>query len=51
MAHKKIEIKIDLDKKCKRCKKGGAGPGGYCLGCIAIMIESGEIDILKQGGP
>ena len=42
-----FEIKINLDKKCKRCHRGGPGPGGYCLSCIADMVASGEIDILK----
>lgn len=39
-----LEIKIDLDKKCKRCGKGGAGKGGYCLACVAKGIQEGKYD-------
>lgn len=37
-------IRIDLDKKCKRCKKGGATPCGYCLECVSKMIKEGKFD-------
>jgi len=39
-----FEIKIDLDKKCRRCKKPGATQGGWCLACVAKGIKNGEFD-------
>lgn len=39
-----FEININLDKKCKRCGKPGAGPGGICLSCVADGIKNGEFD-------
>ena len=43
--------KIDLDSnaKCKRCGKGGAVNGGFCLDCILKNLEEGKYDhILKN---
>jgi hypothetical protein len=45
-----LTINIDMNKKCKRCRKPGvAGTEGkysdYCMGCIAKMIRKGEIKI------
>ena len=37
-------IKIDLDKKCKKCGELGATQNGYCLKCLAKMINGGEFD-------
>ena len=37
-------ITIDLDKKCKRCGKGGASQNEYCLKCINKMIVEGKFD-------
>lgn len=37
-----ITIKIDLDKKCVRCKKGGALENGLCMRCITKAIDRGE---------
>jgi len=46
------KITIDLDKKCKRCGKGGATPGGICMGCVAKAVKNGECDhILKKYKP
>lgn len=39
-----LNIKIDLDKKCKKCGKGGATQSGYCLKCVAKMIKNGRLD-------
>jgi|GEM_PF-6860597 len=43
-------INIDLDRKCKRCGKGGATDSGYCVPCITKRIREGKYDhILKPG--
>lgn len=43
-----VTIDINLDEKCKRCKKGGATPSGLCLNCIGKAVTAGEFDhILK----
>ncbi len=34
-----LTININLDKKCTRCKKGGATDGGLCLKCIGNTIK------------
>ena len=39
-------INIDMDKKCKRCKKGGATQGGYCLACVNKNLKEGKYDHL-----
>ena len=39
-----LEIKIDIDKKCKRCKKPGATESGLCMACIAKGVKKGEFD-------
>lgn len=45
----KYNISIDLDKKCKRCGKGGATDGGYCMACILKNLKEGKYDhILKK---
>jgi hypothetical protein len=42
-------IEIDMDRKCKRCGKGGATPGGLCMRCITRALKAGEFDhILKK---
>lgn len=46
-----LEIKIDLDKKCKRCGKPGPTESGICLACINKGIKKGEFDhIIKPIG-
>jgi hypothetical protein len=40
----KYEIKINLDRKCVRCGKGGATESGICLGCVAKAVKNGELD-------
>mgnify|MGYP001580031329 CR=1 FL=1 len=37
-------ITINMDQKCKRCKKPGAANGGYCLECILKMMKEGKFD-------
>lgn len=39
-----LEIKVDLDKKCKKCGEGGATQNGYCLPCITKEVKSGKFD-------
>lgn len=39
-----LEIKVNLEKKCKQCGKAGACENGYCLACIAKEIEKGKFD-------
>ena len=39
-----LEIKVDLEKKCLKCGKGGATQNGYCLGCIAKDAKKGKLD-------
>jgi len=39
-----ITIEIDLDKKCIRCKKGGATQSGLCMTCITKALKHGEYD-------
>ena len=39
-----VEIKINMDAKCKRCKKLGASQNGYCLACILKMMDEGKFD-------
>lgn len=44
-----VTIKIDLDKKCIRCGKGGALPSGLCMACVARGIQEGKFDhIIKK---
>lgn len=38
------KINIDMDRKCKRCHKGGACENGYCLSCVTKMIGEGKFD-------
>ena len=46
---KNIVIDIDMDRKCNRCKKGGACQNGLCLSCINKAIKKGEFDhIIKK---
>jgi len=45
---KRSRVQFDLDKKCKWCHEAGAGPGGYCLNCIAKMFKPGELEVLKK---
>ena len=40
----KYQINVNLDAKCKRCGKGGATQGGYCIGCLAKMVKEGKFD-------
>lgn len=44
MSKTPIEIKVDLDKKCKGCGKGGATQSGYCMACVAKGIKDGKFD-------
>lgn len=39
-----VVINVDLDKKCIRCKKGGATQNGYCLSCITKNLDEGKYD-------
>lgn len=41
-------IEIDLDKKCKKCKKNPPTQNGYCLSCITEMLEEGHFDLLDK---
>ncbi len=41
-------IEINLDKKCKRCKKVGATQTGYCMECITKNIKKGKYEHLIQ---
>jgi hypothetical protein len=42
-------IHVDLDKKCRRCGKGGATQSGLCMACIAKAVKRGEFNhILKK---
>jgi len=49
-------IRVDLDKKCKQCKKSGATESGICLECINKNLKSGKYDSIlakyrkKKGG-
>ena len=44
-------IRIDMDKKCRRCGKKGVGEGGLCIGCVADGVKAGEFDhIIKPLG-
>lgn len=38
------QIDIDMDKKCVRCKKGGATQGGFCLSCVLKNMKEGKYD-------
>jgi hypothetical protein len=40
----KYEIIINEDKKCKRCSKGGATQGGFCLSCVLKNLDEGKYD-------
>jgi DNA-binding cell septation regulator SpoVG len=41
-------INIDMDRKCRKCHKGGATTNGLCLACISKGIKRGDYDhILK----
>lgn len=44
MAH--FTINIDMNKKCIRCRKGGACDNGLCMACIAKAMKKGEFDHL-----
>jgi peptide deformylase len=37
-------ITIDLDKKCIRCRRGGATQSGFCLKCITKNLKEGKYD-------
>lgn len=38
------KIDINMDIKCRRCGKGGATQGGYCLSCVLKNMEEGKYD-------
>jgi hypothetical protein len=43
------KITIDHKSKCKRCGKGGAANGGFCMSCILKNLDEGKYDhILKK---
>lgn len=45
----RVTINIDMDRKCTKCRKGGATQNGLCLTCINKAIRSGGYDhILKK---
>lgn len=35
---RKADITIDMDKKCRRCGKGGSTESGLCLKCVTAKI-------------
>lgn len=39
MSDKTVIIKIDLDKKCVECGRGGAMPSELCLKCTSKAIS------------
>jgi hypothetical protein len=42
-------MNIDMDKKCRICKKPGALDNGLCLECINKRISRGDYDhIIKK---
>lgn len=45
----RAEITIDMDKKCKRCGKGGATQSGLCLKCVLKAIQKGKFDHILRG--
>lgn len=44
-------ITVDMDAKCKRCGKGGATASGYCLRCVAKMVQEGKFDHILRKQP
>ena len=43
---KSVEIIIDMDIKCLRCRKKGATQNGFCLSCInKFLVENGVENI------
>ena len=42
----KPTITVDLDRRCTRCKRGGATDGGFCLKCILRNLKEGKYDHL-----
>ncbi len=43
---KEFVVEIDMDKKCKKCGKGGAVHNGICLTCVADTIK---VNPFKKG--
>ena len=41
-------IDVDMDAKCKRCGKGGATQGGYCLSCVLKNLDEGKYDHILE---
>lgn len=41
-------ITIDMDKKCKKCGKGGALPNGYCMNCFTKYKLPGILKKMKR---
>jgi len=37
---KKLNIKIDMDKACKKCGQPGAMENGHCMKCITDLMEN-----------
>jgi hypothetical protein len=31
-------IEINMDKRCKKCRKLGVAPSGYCLKCASEIV-------------
>ncbi len=47
-----ITINIDLDVKCRECRRPGAVNGGLCMKCITKHIKRGDYDhILRRSEP
>lgn len=43
-----LTIHIDLDRKCRRCHRGGAMDNGLCMKCVTKGIVRGDYDhVLK----
>jgi len=42
-----VTYNIDMvEKECNKCKKiTFVAPNGYCLGCTAKMLKSGELKL------
>jgi len=37
---KRLNIKVDMDKTCKKCGEKGALESGYCMKCITDLMEN-----------
>ena len=44
-------LTFHMDRPCRRCKKKGAGDGGYCLKCVLKMMNEGKFDHILKAKP